>query len=969
MKVIEYGIRISNYFIALATLLFSNVLSAEVNYESTFEFVENKGQLTDIEGNVRADVLFYGEGGGKEIYLRKTGFSIVSSTINNYDIDAVGELSPFEKINAHRIDLDFFDPSPQLHVVTGQPTDGYHNYYYGHCKEGLTKVKGFRSIIYKNVQTGIDVVFYGGINNGLKYDVIIHPYADYEKFKFRLVGFDKAYLEEGNLLIETSLGMIQEKMPKVYQEVGDEVLDIEASYKLDGDLLAYKLSNFQKDLPITIDPWVTYYGGAKIERGDDVATDATGNVVASGRAMGAGFPTSAGAFQSTFAAKMDAFVLKFDANGNRLWATYFGGTEYDHAYGVTCDANDNIGVTGYTNSTDFPVSAGAFQTVKKGTYDAYVLKLDPAGARTWCTFLGGSGNENSIGYDIAVNNAGDFAVTGNSTSPDFPVTAGAFQAANGGGLRDAYVAVFSGAGAMKWATYLGGNDAEVGGGVSFDNAGNVFAVGNTVSNNFPATAGTAQVANAGAGDAYLVKFSPTGNQLWGTFFGGTGSEWGSAVSVDGAGNPVFTGWSNSLNFPVTAGAYQAVNNGIWDVYCVKLNANGQTLWSTYIGGSGNDEGFGITIDANDEVFLFGDTYCPDFPVTSCAYQTTFGGDEDFYVTRFDKNGNMICSGYLGDLGHDEANSNGHIAVSNGFIYVAATTPGPFPVTANAYQSSMAGGNDIILAKLCSNICGGVNPTKANFASDVNEISCGTEVNFTDLSVLCDTTGLTYEWNFPGASPSASNVKNPTNIKYGSSGSFLVTLILGSQCGADTLTVENYIKVDSLIAGVDAGTDQSIMLGNTVQLNPNATGTLQWQPSTGLSCDTCKNPIASPSETTTYYLSVIQKNGCTATDSMTVTVNICFDEQALFIPNSFTPNEDGVNDRFKIFGNEVYTFEMRIYNRWGNEVFRSSSIDDSWNGTVNGFPAPIDVYVYHIVYSSVCSEGKTVENIGHVSIIK
>lgn len=934
------------------------------------EFIENKGQLADVEGNLRNDILFYASGGGKEIYLRKTGLSFVLARYENANDDAMGNDAFFSGITAHRIDIDFSGANINAQVKAENKTQGYHNFYYGHCSQGITNVAAFMKIIYENIYPNIDIVFYGGKAEGLKYDIVVKKGANPADIKFVYKGADAIIIDNQNQLhISNSISEIIELMPKVYQVVNGKIKDVPAHYIVDNNTLSFDIKKYSPNYDLIIDPWVTYYGGTKIERGDDIDADGLGNVVVSGRAMGTGFPTSAGAYQSAFAGAMDIFVLKMDASGNRLWATYFGGTQYEHAYGIVCDASNNIGVTGYTNSPDFPVTAGAFQVTKQGTYDAYVLKLDAAGARVWCTFIGGSGNEDGVGYDIVSNAAGDFAITGNTKSNDFPCSSGAFQNTSGGGTSDSYVALFTTAGARLWSTYVGGSGREWGAGITFDNTGNIIAVGNSDSPNFPTTAAAFQPALSLGDDAYMIKFSAAGNRLWATYMGGTGTDYGSAVTTDSNGDIIFTGWTNSLNFPCSAGAYQLINNGIFDCFFSKFTSAGARVWSTYFGGVNNDESFGVAVDANADIYFFGDTYSPDYPVTSCAYQTIFGGDEDFYVTKFSTNGTLICSGFLGDAGHDEANSNGHIVVDGGYIYVAASTPGPFPVTPNAYQNVMAGGNDAIIAKLCANTCGGITPAEAKFTSDVTMVNCGTKVNFNDLSNICDTTSSAYEWSFPGGNPSASTLKNPSGIYYNTPGSYPVKLILSSFCGGDTIELLNYINVDSGSAYVDAGPNQTIMLGGIAILKPNSGASYQWTPTTGLSCDTCKNPFASPEETTMYYVTITHENGCVGTDSVLVNVQVCFDDKSLFIPNTFTPNGDALNEGFKAYGNDIYTFNMKIFNRWGNKIFESNSIDTDWDGKVNGQPAMEDVYVYRITYSSACSQGNIIEETGHVIILK
>src|SRR5439155_1546373 len=219
------------------------------------------------------------------------------------------------------------------------------------------------------------------------------------------------------------------------------------------------------------------------------------------------------------------------------------------------DGAGNAYVTGLTDSADFPTTAGAFATSANGCDDAFVTKLNPLGTSLlYSTYLGGSGADEGLG--IAVDGAGNAYVTGQTGSTDFPTTAGAFATSFNGG-DDAFVTKLNPLGTgLLYSTYLGGSGADEGLGIAVDGAGNAYVTGETDSTDFPTTAGAFDTSANGGFDAFVTKLNPLGTSLlYSTYLGGSGSDCGSGIAVDGAGNAYVTGSTGSANFPTTPGAF------------------------------------------------------------------------------------------------------------------------------------------------------------------------------------------------------------------------------------------------------------------------------------------------------------------------------------------------------------------------------------------------------------------------------
>jgi len=320
----------------------------------------------------------------------------------------------------------------------------------------------------------------------------------------------------------------------------------------------------------------TYLGGSGDDNGTSIGVDAAGNAYVMGGTSSTNFPTTAGAFQRTFGGGIsDAFVTKLNPAGSGLvYSTYLGGSGSEGGFGIAVDAGGNAYVTGHTGSTNFPTTTGAFQTsFGGGGFDAFVTKLNSTGsALVYSTYLGSSGTDNGNG--IAVDAAGNAYVTGDTTSANFPTTTGAFQTTFRGGFDDAFVTKLNSTGsALVYSTYLGGSSTDNGTSIAVDAVGNAYVTGGTFSTNFPTTTGAFQTTLSGLEDAFVTKLNPLGTGLvYSTYLGGSGSDVGDGITVDALPTPnaYVTGFTDSTNFPTTAGAFQTTLGGGEDAFVAKI---------------------------------------------------------------------------------------------------------------------------------------------------------------------------------------------------------------------------------------------------------------------------------------------------------------------------------------------------------------------------------------------------------------
>jgi len=400
----------------------------------------------------------------------------------------------------------------------------------------------------------------------------------------------------------------------------------------------------------------TYLGGSSHDIGRGIAVDAAGDAYVVGQTYSSDFPTTPGALKTTFTKAgacggacpcAYAFVTQLNTNGSGLvYSTFVGGSGHEDGAAIALDNAGSAYITGGTQSTDFPTTPGAFQTMVTGVGTTcspsagYVAKLAPTGsALVYATYLGnGGGGGGTVGHGIAVDSSGDAYVAGDTTTTNFPTTPGAFQTASGGG-DDATVTKLNPFGTgLVYSTYLGGSSQDVADGIALDTLSvpNAYVTGETNSTNFP-TANSLQAANAGGYDAFITKVNPLGTGLvYSTYLGGSFDDVGSGIAVDSSFNAYVTGHTNSTNFP-TANPVQAANAGGSDAFVTALNPVGNGLvYSSYLGGTGDDDGTGIALDSlpNPNAYVTGLTTSANFPTTSGAFQSTFGGGtSNAFVTK------------------------------------------------------------------------------------------------------------------------------------------------------------------------------------------------------------------------------------------------------------------------------------------------------------------------------------------------
>jgi hypothetical protein len=512
---------------------------------------------------------------------------------------------------------------------------GESNYLTGNDpRKWQTGVERYSKVQYAQVYPGIDMVYYG--NQGeLEYDFVVAPGADPDLIRLAFQGTKSLELDrQGNLVLNLKEGRLAFSAPILYQKTGERRDPVEGRFVLASNKqVRFEVGAYDESKELVIDP-------------------------------------------------------------SLLYSTYLGGTVEDRANAITLDSSGNVYLTGLTVSASYPVTAGVTQGAIVGGTDAFVTKVSAAGAVVWSTFLGGGGID--IAHAIAVDGSSIVHITGATTSTNFPTSA-PHQAANAGGT-DAFVSSINAAGtALVYSTYFGGSGVDDGYGIAVDAAGNAYVTGDTTSNatTFPQTPGAYQTIAGGASDAFVAKFFAAGGLAYSTFLGGTAADIGRAIAIDGIGNAYVTGQAADT-FPIVPlavpTAFKTTITGPYDVFVSKLDSTGAILlYSTYVGGSDIDDGFGIALDGTNPatltVYITGYTFSADMPKPGSGFanvgQTTIGTAPDAYVFRLNMNGgganlDGVFFTYLGGSTDDRATGIKVDTAGNAYV-TGHTTSGDFPM--------------------------------------------------------------------------------------------------------------------------------------------------------------------------------------------------------------------------------------------------------------------------------------------------
>ncbi len=1012
-------------------------------HDNSIRFIENKNQW-ERKVEYRADL------SSTALFLEKNCFTyhLYQSNSHKHPHTRPQEIgSDSIRFKGHSFKVKFNQSNPDVELSAAGESEDHYNYYIGkNPAKWASGVKAFNSVLYQSLYNGIDLKVYSQ-NNNLKYDFIILPKVDPSVIRLEYEGLDRMSLNQGNLILHTSLGEVTEQKPFAYQYIRGQLITIPCKYVLEGNVVSFNFpSGYDPNFSITIDPvliFSTYSGSTADNFGYTATPDSKGFLYGGSSVFDVGYPFTIGAYQTTFAGGSGAFfgikgtdigITKYDTSGTkRIYSTYLGGSEDEVPHSLIVNDQDELFIYGTTGSADFPFTKTAFDTTFNGGTavgmngievahfsgcDIFVSKLNVDGtALLASTYLGGTGNDGALARS--------------------PASA----------LRYNYA-------------------DEMRGEIELDKSSNVYIASCTRSLNFPMMGSSFQSTYGGGSfDAVIVKMDENlENILWSTYLGGAGDDAAYSIELDTMDNPYISGGTNSINFPTTAGTlYTSFQLGLADGFISYLDQNtSAVIYSSYFGSPAYDQSYFVGLDRHNNVHLFGQTEATGANavrfVQNAGFSQANSGqfiskltpelDSIFWSTTFGTGSGIpnisptaflvdLCDKiYLSGWGGTPRNNEFLSGVNRPFTML--TTLGPNPAT-DFYQSSTDGHDFYLMVlegdgsalnyasffggniseehvdggtsrfdkkgKMYQAMCAGCGansdmPIKPAFGSTQlpstnNSFNCNigifkmdfrlpvvvAEFNAPDVC-LGDSThfnntsqkksATTFVWTFGDGT--GSTLENPVHL-YATGGTFTVQLIVkdSATCNlADTLTKEIYVS--PLSAGmIEATADQYVIYkgkSTTLHALPPTGWQYVWSPSQTLSNATSVNPIATPPVTTTYTLTAADPriNSCRITDTVTIQViEIICKEPYIYVPNAFTPNEDGKNELLYVRSANIRDLYFTIYNRWGEKVFETRDQSIGWDGMFKGMKADPGVFVYYV--EGFCIDDQQFFMKGNITLIR
>ena len=916
-----------HYILLLLFACFVLNSSASNDAPSYLNYIKNNGQWN-------SKVLYQADFKGGRLFLERNGFTYLF-----YPQDGLTQLHPHQKtnqgmqtsrgsklgdgmtLNFHAVRMEFIGSAANPNTEQVNKKTFYHNYYIGaDSKKWASNVPISEGVIYNNLYNGISLKTFS-TNNNVRYDFTVNPSADASLIKMKFTGQNNLYIKNDKLIIGTNVGEIAQDVPYTYQEEDGKQIKVDCKYVVKESIVSIEITgNYNHTKPLIIDPtlvFATFTGSTADNWGMSASYDNQGNGYTAGVCFGVGYPTTTGAFQATFAGGIvnstyqymgfDIVTSKFDATGsNLLFSTYLGGSDNEQPQSIIVDNNSNLLIYGRSYSTNFPVTAGAYDVSLNGGADIIITKFNANGtALLASTFVGGSGddgvnysgNEATLGslkYNYADDGRGDIILDNNNNvyiasctqSTNFPVTTGCAQHTNAGGLQDGCVfKLNSTLSSMVWGTYLGGSANDAAYNLAVDNANSVYVTGGTESTNFPTTTGALHTTYGGNIDGFLTHISSAGNSiLQSTYIGTSGYDQSYFVQLDGHNNVYIYG-QTSGNYPITAGVYSNPNSG---QFIHEFNSTlSTTIFSTEFGtgqGAPDIAPSAFLVDKCNNIYTSGwggalggynnfSSTTNGLPVTANAFQpTTDGMDFYFMVLQPGASSLWYATFFGGDHGSEEHVDGGTSRYDkSGVIYQAIcegcavnpatsyvvnqdmpTTPGAWSTTDKSFNCNNA------LVKFNFNLL----QTVASLAITPNSAAgCAPfQVSFTNLSQNAQH----FNWSFGDGDTSTS--VNTTHT-YLTPGSYTVTLAASS-----TVTCNSLDSIVAVITVYPQPTitvnSPTICIGTTTTLTASGASTYTWNTSA-----TTASITQSPTITTNNYsVTGTDANGCINTATASITVN-------------------------------------------------------------------------------------------------
>jgi Beta-propeller repeat len=670
------------------------------------------------QGQVDPQVKYMARGNGYKLYLASSEVVFTlhkrgeDSEVRQMMMNRRIGLSKIKSMFRHRqqtlqaaaVHMYMLGANPDAQVAAQEPQEGKVNYFIGKDpSQWHSGIPLFGQVSYRRLYPGVDLAFHGS-GKQLEFDYLVSPGANTKAIALGFRGADRVTTNAaGNLVLTTAAGAMELNRPIAYQEQNGKREIVDARYVVHAGEVKFALGPYDHSRQLVIDPTVTYstyFGGDFADYGLAIAVDASGNEYVAGATDSDSIPDWNSATNSS---SFDVFVTEISSAGVLQFTTEFGGSSDDFPGGIAVDTA-GIYISGTTDSSDFPVTAGAAQTlflggVADGNNDAFAVKLGLTGSLTWGTYIAGSDSDSGLG--VAVDSSHNVYVVGETFSTNLGGAVGGVNPLPSGGQLnlglgtgddDGYIVKLNSTGtAYALVSYLGGSNGDLATGVALDPLGNIYVSGETVSVDLPVTPGVVQgecgtdgkcngSASSAFDDAYIFAIDANlAAYKYVTYYGGSNADDAFGIAADSSGDAFITGDTLSTDFKTAGTPFQSSLAGTQNAFVVELNPTGTAaLYGTYLGGNGTDFGLGIAVDSSGNAYVTGQTSSTQtspgaFPLVN-PNQPAFGGSTDAFVTVLSTNQNLaLFSTYLGG-GGDEDQLGGAVALDSSHnIYVTGDT--------------------------------------------------------------------------------------------------------------------------------------------------------------------------------------------------------------------------------------------------------------------------------------------------------
>lgn len=892
-------------------------------------FIENLGQWGP-------DVRFAGRVPGGRMVLGATGFRYYF--VDRERLAAMHLAShagepgdPDDLLRGHAIFVDFPGASPAAITPVGR-SQAYYNFYIGNDpSKWASRVYAYEGVIYESFFSQIDLKVYS-VGDHVKYDFIVAPGGDPSVIGAVYHGADRLFLQDGDLVVRTSLGDVIERAPVAWQLIDGQRVDVSCGFQLDGNRVSLVFpEGFDACYELVVDPLLIFstYSGSTADNWGSTATPGEhGNLYSAGVTSefeGGNFPATPGAYQLASSGLYDIGILKYDSLGSDLlYATYFGGSGNDSPHSLVVNSANELLLLGTTGSNDFPTTAGAFDRLFRGGQqvldvigypylngcDMVISRFSSDGtALLASTFVGGSANDglnigggltrnygDQLRGDIITDRFNNVYVSSVTSSGDFPVSASFDMSYNGGATDGVLFMMDPNLSSMSWSMFIGGTGTDAAYSLKIDEDGDIFVAGGTTSADFPVSADSHQPGYAGNVDGWIAKVAGDGSSILRATFTGT-NQYNQVYFLDlnAAGEVYVYGQTTGTNFPVSPGVYSNPGSG---QFVQKFTHNLDSLVFSTVFGSGrgipdisptaflvNDcnnvymAGWGGTI--NNETGYWIDSGTNGMPVTPDAFQSSTSGSDFYFLVLTDDAKERLYATFLGgnlssthvDGGTSRFDKSGivyHTVCSGCRYYNQRNQPtSDFPTTPGAW----------------SGVNRSLNCNNAAFKFDLSSLKARIRTNSErrdapGLAVVClpdafgfenlSTGGEIYYWDFGDG---VTDVRTDTTFiihHYKAPGKYTVSLAAVDQ-GTCQVIDQTSVVVTVNISNSFIQEDADLCFGSGYQLQASGGASYHWVSADGSFISSAPNPTVSPTDTMQYYIILTEPNGCVRKDTVQINV--------------------------------------------------------------------------------------------------